>query len=432
VAFYQGAPGKEHATPVAVGLRPGYLYRVRLSNMPDLPGAMLFPTLEVQGTLLAHELRPADYPAPISFSREDLQRVAAGAMITKVIYLEDPLQAMPTATRPDEPIELELRPSQDLLMEARLRGRPLVIVRLGARQFTDQQLAFENVPGTILLPGEPALAPAAAAPMLGFACVNLFDPKLGPRCPTDECLKDGGDIGRPAGFDRDGKLQGVDPSDTVAEYRDSCGVRRLTPSNRVCVCVPRFAAVASLLLPTGYDIALNLGDTQGVVGGALMRNRIPIIELEQPISPEVLLTRERASATENGYQALTVDQLRGPVSVHGVIGNVEVEGVCVEKPGHPGHLVLCKTVDRHTAHVGDLVTFTLRYTNEGGQPISEVAVNDSLTGRLEYVPGSAKTDRAAAFTMVPNEEGSLMLRWAISGNLLPGESGLISFQVRVR
>ncbi len=82
--------------------------------------------------------------------------------------------------------------------------------------------------------------------------------------------------------------------------------------------------------------------------------------------------------------------------------------------------------------IGDVVTFTLRYTNRGGQPISDVVVTDSLAPRFGYIRGSAKSDRAAIFTMQPNEAGSTILRWQFNGVLQPHESGTISFQVRVR
>ena len=88
--------------------------------------------------------------------------------------------------------------------------------------------------------------------------------------------------------------------------------------------------------------------------------------------------------------------------------------------------------DRFGALVGDLVTFTLKYTNSGGQPITHVVISDSLTNRLEYVPGTAKTDREAIFTTQPNDAGSQVLRWEITGTLQPRETGIVTFQVRVR
>jgi uncharacterized repeat protein (TIGR01451 family) len=98
-----------------------------------------------------------------------------------------------------------------------------------------------------------------------------------------------------------------------------------------------------------------------------------------------------------------------------------------EKP-----LILFKWANAQAAQVGDTVTFYLKYSNHGGQPITDVAVSDSLTGRLEYVPGSAKSDRDAVFTTQENEAGSLILRWEVSGRLLPGQSGVVSFQAKVR
>ena len=127
-------------------------------------------------------------------------------------------------------------------------------------------------------------------------------------------------------------------------------------------------------------------------------------------------------------------QIQGRAVVIGVLHEHTITGICVPKipPAPERPLVLCKTADKQGVQIGDIVTFTLKYTNTGGQPITGVVVSDSLTGRLEYVPGSAKTDREAVFTMQANEAGSLILRWEIAGTLLPGTSGLISFQTRVR
>src|SRR5437879_3300173 len=70
VTFFRGlTPPRDVAAPVTVGLRPGYLQRVQLSGIPDLPGVTLSPTLEVHGTLcLPPRLSPADYPAPIELT----------------------------------------------------------------------------------------------------------------------------------------------------------------------------------------------------------------------------------------------------------------------------------------------------------------------------------------------------------------------------
>ena len=91
-----------------------------------------------------------------------------------------------------------------------------------------------------------------------------------------------------------------------------------------------------------------------------------------------------------------------------------------------------KLADKPTAKVGEIVTFTLRYTNLGSKPMSDIAVTDSLATRLEYVPSTAVSDRDAVFTIQKNESGSLVLHWEITGKLMPKEYGIIRFQARVR
>src|SRR5207248_1184657 len=50
--FYQGRPeGRSFPAPVVVGLRPGYIYRIKLDGFPGRPGLAVYPTLEVRGTL---------------------------------------------------------------------------------------------------------------------------------------------------------------------------------------------------------------------------------------------------------------------------------------------------------------------------------------------------------------------------------------------
>ena len=94
--------------------------------------------------------------------------------------------------------------------------------------------------------------------------------------------------------------------------------------------------------------------------------------------------------------------------------------------------MLIKCADRQSAQQGDVVTFFLRYSNHGGRPLTDVAVSDSLSSRLEYVAGSAQSDRDAVFTTEQNEAGSLILRWEVSGRLAPDQGGVLRFQARVR
>src|SRR5262249_36198612 len=150
--------------------------------------------------------------------------------------------------------------SRDLLQESRYYGRPLFGWRLGGRTMEEADLAGQSVPGTILFPGEMILGQPALRAYVPFDCIPFFDPMLGPAHPREECLEDGGDIGLRVGIAADGKLHGLDPSDTAAEFSDSHGRRQVTVSNRVCLCVPRFGALRNEML-------LDLAEGNRVPGG---------------------------------------------------------------------------------------------------------------------------------------------------------------------
>jgi uncharacterized repeat protein (TIGR01451 family) len=499
VTFYRGDQGDPHELelPVRVGLRPGYTYRVKITGLPGRPDAALYPTLEVRGSLcLPPHTSAEDHPVPLVFPQAELERAQESVFITKVVYLENPDRAAPTATRPDQPLETTLPAGDDLLQAARELGRPMVVLRLGGRPVGEDELRRCAIPGTVLLPTERTLLPPRVPPCLPWAGVPLYDPYLGPRPATEECLHDGGDVGRKAGIAEDGRVGGLDPSDTVAEYTDAHGQRRLTCSNRICLCVPRFAVLRSELPLAGFENRVGPGEAQL---GLKQRVVTTLLPSRQALKYEQLLAlrgRERATSTVaeqavgrlvmlevlNAYEivlgpavllgtaraseltevqrlrllrqmefARSLSRREGPgeftqQETTAVVGRVEglklvtatletcdLTAICKEPPvllGKPLHLY--KWADRESAQVGDVVTFFLKYTNAGGQPISDVAVSDSLTGRLEYVPGSAKADRNAVFTMQQNEAGSLILRWEVSGTLLPCQSGVVSFQARIR
>jgi uncharacterized repeat protein (TIGR01451 family) len=434
VTFYPGTPeAQSYDTPTTVGLRPGYCYRVQIKDIPDHPGLVLTPTLEVRGSLKCGPCFDCGrYPAPVAIDEDDLRRIRQGVMVTKAIYLENPCLAFPVPTKPDQPIQIDVRPGDDPLEVARHYGRPVLVVHVGERNPPADELAHAAVPNTILLPGAQALPLPTVPPPLQAACFSPYDPVLGPRCPEEECLRDGGDAPPRAAFGYEGRLANVDPADTVAEYRTSKGEKKIAVSNPVCVCVPRFGAIRALLIPSNYEIALTPNLAQMTTPQVVMPLRFPPLEKVQIDQPRAMKGRERPSESLNAQGPIDVQQLTAPAIAMARAQGREVIGTA--KHGQPPDcpLILKKSVDKTCVLQGEVVTFTIRYTNPGGQPIENVAVVDSLTGRLEYIPGTAKSDRPATFTAKPNEAGSMKLRWEFEGKLPPGQSGTVSFQVRVR
>lgn len=435
--FFRGlAKGQTVETPAVVGLRPGYTYRVAISDIPDLPGRVFYPTLEVRASLyLGNRLRNRDFPAALNFTSEDFTRADAGSLVRKVIVLETPDRAIPLPTRADDPLEVRVPMAGDLFAAANDHGQPLVLVQMGQRDFTAGELAFSGISGTVLMPGEKVLAPPRLPPAEPWTCFPVVDPMTGPVDPHPyTCLPDGGDSGLPIGYGPDGKLRGVDPSDTVAEYIDSKGRRRLVVSNRVCLVVPRFVIVRGETQPLAQVGLVGLGRTTVANGFDVVASQQVAVTQSQKTTLEQAAQKQRPSGTVNLMGTAIVGRLRG-LEVASTLRRLnEVNGTCLrpeqEAPDLPLHII--KWPDRDGALIGDVVTFTLRFTNQGGQPISDVVVTDSLAPRFAYISGSAKTDREAIFTLQPNEAGSTILRWQLSGVLQPHESGTISFRVRVR
>lgn len=438
ITVYRGFDkGQTLELPSTLGFRPGYAYRLAVFDIPGFPRQVFAPSLEVLGTLaLQSKLRNADFPAQINFTEDEFGKIVLGSYVKKVITLERPDMAIPVASKPDEPLEVPVSPTRDAVVEAAQRGQPLVVLQLGPRFYTPQEINAYAVPGTVLLPGDRVLGMPQAPPYLQWNWCPVYDPLHGPRHPSEfVTVYDGGDSGPQAGFDRFGRLKGLDSTDTIAEYMDSKGNKKLALSNRVGLCVPRFIVFKAELTHAANVARINLGSnsTTATPSGAV--GRIALKEQAHQQHAESVATKFRLSGTFHTLGTSVTGQVRG-LKITSNLRNVESVDATAAGPktaeAEDGPLLIIKWPDKTCVNVGEIVTFYLKYSNTGAQPITSVVVSDSLAARFEYVKGSTKTDRDALFTSQPNEAGSSVLRWEFTGALQPREHGLITFQVRVR
>ena len=158
------------------------------------------------------------------------------------------------------------------------------------------------------------------------------------------------------------------------------------------------------------------------------------LEYQQQTYLQALSSRQKLSALVNLQQTQVVGRSEGLVIYANAEGTGHVTGKCAEAEQLecPKPLVIFKWPDKCELQIGDLVTFYIRYKNQGLRPITGIALSDSLTARLEYVSATARSDRNALFTTTPNEAASVVLRWEITGSLPAGETGTVCFQARVR
>jgi hypothetical protein len=170
--------------PARYNFRQGYIYRLKLTNIPGRAGVTLYPTIEVAPTTPITDAYLAHNAIPVQFTSEDFDQVVDGGnFVTKVIYLPDPKYQELAISGVETLVSTRLEPGVDPILEADKRGTILLIVRLGAINLEMPETAAggppivvgggghgaaaEAAPGTVppaTLPPGVAPSPAATAP----------------------------------------------------------------------------------------------------------------------------------------------------------------------------------------------------------------------------------------------------------------------------
>jgi uncharacterized repeat protein (TIGR01451 family) len=107
----------------------------------------------------------------------------------------------------------------------------------------------------------------------------------------------------------------------------------------------------------------------------------------------------------------------------------------VTSTGGAGTLEITKAVDLATALPGDVLTYTITYRNSGAAPLTSIESQDATPTYTVFesaacgMLGGSLT--ACGVTAQPASGASGAVTWGLSGTLAPGESGTVTFQVRV-
>ncbi|MFO0892604.1 MAG: hypothetical protein U0790_26110 [Isosphaeraceae bacterium] len=119
--------------PSRYNFNQGYIYRLRLTNIPGRRNVTLYPSIEVAPTTPATDAYLAHNAIPVQFTAEDFDQVIDGGnFVTKVIYLPDPRYQELAVSGVETLVSTRLEPGVDPILEADKRGTILLIVRLGA------------------------------------------------------------------------------------------------------------------------------------------------------------------------------------------------------------------------------------------------------------------------------------------------------------
>ncbi|RMG00434.1 MAG: hypothetical protein D6741_06805 [Planctomycetota bacterium] len=117
--------------PADFGFLVGHVYRLRVTGIPDYPGMELFPTVEIVDRLYPPVGQEAQFPVVVDLTLDDLKLALEGKFVTRVIYVEDPMKAMPVSFDGKQQPWFEVKPGTDPLAVADTLGRPIAILRMG-------------------------------------------------------------------------------------------------------------------------------------------------------------------------------------------------------------------------------------------------------------------------------------------------------------
>ncbi|MFO0951738.1 MAG: hypothetical protein U0835_11435 [Isosphaeraceae bacterium] len=184
--------------PARYNFMQGYIYRLKLTEIPGRPNVSLYPTIEVAPSTPATDAYLTHNPIPIQFTAEDFDQVVDGGnFVTKVIYLPDPKYQELAIAGVETLVSTRLEPGVDPILEADKRGTILLIVRLGAIDL-EMQGSMGAVGAAVAPPTVDASAPTTLMP------AGIAAPGCGRR-PGDRSPGDGPRPGRGPGPARRGR-----------------------------------------------------------------------------------------------------------------------------------------------------------------------------------------------------------------------------------
>ena len=126
------------------------VYRLKITGIRNREGQELFPTLEIVDRTYppcGQELR---HPIPVEITSEDLELALEGKFVTRVVYIEDPKQALPHRSDGKEQMEFDVARHENPVEVADRLGRPVAILRIGGRvpgpEGPDNEFMFNSPP----------------------------------------------------------------------------------------------------------------------------------------------------------------------------------------------------------------------------------------------------------------------------------------------
>jgi hypothetical protein len=178
-------PPPQLVVPARYNFNQGFIYRLKMTNIPGRPNRSLYPSIEVAPSTPVTDAYLAHNAIPVQFTNEDFDQVIDGGnFVTKVIYLPDPKYQELAVSGVETLVSTRLEPGVDPILEADKRGTVLLIVRVGA---IDLEMPGPGmVAGTGVGVGIGDVAPGSLPPGVAPAVAPPGTVILDPTTPTTQ------------------------------------------------------------------------------------------------------------------------------------------------------------------------------------------------------------------------------------------------------
>ena len=124
------APIANHVLPHRISGETGQRVLFQIRNIPGREGLELRPSIELANNNKSIAEFLKHNAIPVKFTDEDMDQIAAGNLVTKVIFLPHPKARELGLEEVQALVSTKLDPGVDPVAEARRRGRILAVVRL--------------------------------------------------------------------------------------------------------------------------------------------------------------------------------------------------------------------------------------------------------------------------------------------------------------
>lgn len=117
-----------------LGYLLGRVYRLKLNEIPLHAESEIYPTLEIVNRLFPPQGREFDFPIVVDLTREDIELALGGNLVTRIVYLENPMGALPVdSTHQEGKLSFDVPDGYSPIVAAEQRGIIMAVIRMGSR-----------------------------------------------------------------------------------------------------------------------------------------------------------------------------------------------------------------------------------------------------------------------------------------------------------